>query len=41
VEKKCFGVGMKEKGTAVRASQLGDVRAETTKEEVEKICLMT
>jgi len=28
---------MKEKYTAVRASQLGDGRAETTKEETEKI----
>jgi hypothetical protein len=37
VEKKCFGVGVKEKYTAVRANQLGDGRAETTKEEVEKI----
>jgi hypothetical protein len=35
--KKYFGVGMKEKDTAVRANQLGDGRAETTKENVEKI----
>lgn len=28
---------MKEKDTAVRANQLGDGRAETSKEEVEKI----
>ena len=37
MDKKCFGVGMKEKDTAVRANQLGDGRSETAKEEVEKI----
>jgi hypothetical protein len=34
---KCFGVGMKENGTAVRANKLGDGQAETTKVEVEKM----
>jgi len=37
VEKKVLWCGDERKCTAVRANQLGDGRAETTKEEVEKI----